>query len=54
MRRGILASDAQRKPAMTLSSCAKAEIDYLLSRIARSDKRAVLEPTLVSTGATVQ
>jgi 4-hydroxy-tetrahydrodipicolinate synthase len=42
MRRGILTSDAQRKPAATLSTCAKAEIEYLLSRIARSDKRADL------------
>ena len=51
MRRGILASDAQRKPAMTLSTRAKAEIDYLLSRIARSDKRAVLEPVLANSDA---
>ena len=49
MRRGILASDAQRKPEMTLSARAKSEIDYLLSRIARSDKRARLEPFLLST-----
>jgi 4-hydroxy-tetrahydrodipicolinate synthase len=40
MRRGILDSDFQRKPATSLSSKAKAEIDYLLSRIAKSDKRA--------------
>jgi 4-hydroxy-tetrahydrodipicolinate synthase len=40
MRRGILGSDAQRKPSQTLSNIAKAEIDYLLSRIARSDRRA--------------
>src|SRR5881227_1361452 len=39
MRRGILASDAQRKPALSLSAQAKHEIDYLLSRIARLDKR---------------
>jgi 4-hydroxy-tetrahydrodipicolinate synthase len=42
MRRGILASDAQRKPATTLSACARAEVEYLLSRIARADKRAHL------------
>ncbi len=40
MRRGILDSDAQRKPAQTLSITAMSEIDYLLSRIARSDARA--------------
>lgn len=41
-RRGVLASDAQRKPALALSTQAKQEIDYLLDRIARNDKRAVL------------
>jgi 4-hydroxy-tetrahydrodipicolinate synthase len=42
MRRGILASDAQRKPALSLSAQAKHEVDYLLSRIARVDKRAAM------------
>ena len=40
MRRGIIASDTQRKPGLALSAAAKAEVDYLLSRIARVDKRA--------------
>ena len=40
MRRGILASDAQRKPGAALSADAKAEVDYLLSRVARFDPRA--------------
>jgi 4-hydroxy-tetrahydrodipicolinate synthase len=44
MRRGILASDAQRKPGAALSAAARAEVDYLLSRIARSDERARLGP----------
>ena len=47
MRRGILASDTQRAPAGSLSARAKSEIDYLLARIARRDKRAaaaVAEP----------
>jgi 4-hydroxy-tetrahydrodipicolinate synthase len=39
-RRGILASDAQRKPGGTLSPAARAEVDYLLSRLARADRRA--------------
>lgn len=39
MKRGILASDAQRKPGSTLSSVARAEVDYLLARIARADSR---------------
>ena len=40
MRRGVIASDTQRKPSHALSSAAKGEVDYLLSRIARVDKRA--------------
>ena len=40
MRRGVLASDTQRKPALLLSAAAKAEVDYLLSRVARVDERA--------------
>jgi 4-hydroxy-tetrahydrodipicolinate synthase len=42
MRRGILASDAQRKPGGVLSAMAKAEVDYLLARLARTDRRAAL------------
>jgi 4-hydroxy-tetrahydrodipicolinate synthase len=42
MRRGILTSDAQRKPALSLSAQAKAEVDYMLARIARTDKRAAI------------
>jgi 4-hydroxy-tetrahydrodipicolinate synthase len=41
-RRGVIASDAQRKPAQMLTATAKAEVDYLLSRIARHDRRAAL------------
>jgi 4-hydroxy-tetrahydrodipicolinate synthase len=40
MRRGIIASDTLRKPGATLSPAARAEVDYLLSRIARVDARA--------------
>jgi len=42
MRRGLLASDAQRKPGAAMSATAKAEVDYLLARLARHDKRAPL------------
>jgi 4-hydroxy-tetrahydrodipicolinate synthase len=42
MRRGILASDSQRKPATVLSPLAKAEVDFLLARTARVDRRAAL------------
>lgn len=41
-RRGVITTDIQRKPAQSLSSTAKAEVDYLLSRLARYDKRAAL------------
>jgi 4-hydroxy-tetrahydrodipicolinate synthase len=40
-RRGIIASDAQRKPGGALSSAAKAEIEYLLTRVALRDARAL-------------
>ncbi|BAQ48491.1 MULTISPECIES: dihydrodipicolinate synthase family protein [Methylobacterium] len=40
MRRGILASDAQRKPAGGLSATARAEVDFLLERLGRHDPRA--------------
>jgi len=42
MRRGLLSSDAQRKPAASMSATAKAEVEYLLSRLARHDSRANL------------
>ncbi len=42
MRRGILTSDAQRKPASGLSLAARTEVDYLLSRLARRDDRAAV------------
>jgi 4-hydroxy-tetrahydrodipicolinate synthase len=41
MRRGILSSDAQRKPGSVLTSAAKGEVEYLLSRLARHDTRAM-------------
>ena len=40
MRRGVLASEAQRKPGPKLGATARAEVDYLLSRLARFDRRA--------------
>ena len=35
MRRGFIASDAQRKPGAALTAAARAEVDYLLLRLAR-------------------
>jgi 4-hydroxy-tetrahydrodipicolinate synthase len=42
MRRGIIASEAQRKPGGKLSPAARAEVDFLLARLSRTDARARL------------
>jgi 4-hydroxy-tetrahydrodipicolinate synthase len=44
MRRGVLASDAQRKPASSITPAARAEVEYLLARLARHDPRAAHLP----------
>jgi 4-hydroxy-tetrahydrodipicolinate synthase len=49
-KRGIIASSAQRKPGATITSAAKAEVDYLLSRVARVDRRANLAPQSSAAG----
>ena len=41
-RRGLIASDAQRKPAGGMSATARAEVAYLLARLARHDPRAAV------------
>jgi len=41
-KRGAISSDAQRKPASSITAAATAEVDYLLSRVARYDPRAKL------------
>ncbi|HTT12917.1 MAG TPA: dihydrodipicolinate synthase family protein [Burkholderiaceae bacterium] len=41
-RRGLLVSDAQRKPGGALTAAACQEVDYLLERLARHDPRAHL------------
>src|ERR1700743_2393062 len=43
-KRGIIASSAQRKPGANITPTARAEVDYLLSRVARVDRRANLKP----------
>jgi 4-hydroxy-tetrahydrodipicolinate synthase len=40
VRRSLLASDAQRAPGRTLTGAERAEVDYLLTRLARRDPRA--------------
>jgi 4-hydroxy-tetrahydrodipicolinate synthase len=41
-KRGVIASETQRKPASALSAMARAEVDYLLRRLGRIDGRALL------------
>lgn len=41
-RRGVIAHETLRQPGMVVSSAARAEVDYLLGRLARSDRRAAL------------
>jgi len=40
MRRGLLTSDARRKPAAVLSTLARKEVEHLLQRLAWKDPRA--------------
>ena len=42
MRRGLIASAAQRKPAAPLSNAARGEVEHLLQRLARHDARAAI------------
>jgi len=42
MRRGVIASDTLRKPGAPLTAFARAEVDYLLARLAKRDGRARL------------
>ena len=39
-RRGMIASDAQRRPTIAMTATARREVDYLLARLARRDPRA--------------
>ncbi|HEX6019345.1 MAG TPA: dihydrodipicolinate synthase family protein [Burkholderiaceae bacterium] len=41
-RRGLIASSAQRAPKAALTPTARAEVEYLLARLARHDPRAAL------------
>lgn len=40
MRRGLIACDVLRQPGASLTAAARAEVDYLLARVARHDSRA--------------
>jgi 4-hydroxy-tetrahydrodipicolinate synthase len=42
MKRGAIACDAQRKPGSALTAAGRAEVDHLLTRLARKDARAAL------------
>ena len=41
-RRGLIASDAQRSPGARLDAMSRAEVEFLLGRVARVDPRATL------------
>jgi 4-hydroxy-tetrahydrodipicolinate synthase len=43
-RRGAIAHDSQRAPGTSLTTIAKSEVDYLLSRLAQHDSRAKISP----------
>jgi 4-hydroxy-tetrahydrodipicolinate synthase len=49
-KRGVIALSEQRKPGSSISATAKTEVDYLLSRVARVDKRANLQPQSSAAG----
>jgi 4-hydroxy-tetrahydrodipicolinate synthase len=49
-KRGIIVSSAQRKPGSSLTPTARVEVDYLLSRVARVDRRADLRPQSSAAG----
>jgi len=49
-KRGVIASSAQRKPGASITATAKAEVDYLLARVARVDRRANLQPQSSAAG----
>ncbi|MBQ1762486.1 MAG: dihydrodipicolinate synthase family protein, partial [Aquincola sp.] len=43
-RRGLLGAPTLRAPAAPLTAAARAEVEYLLGRLARHDERARLAP----------
>jgi 4-hydroxy-tetrahydrodipicolinate synthase len=49
-KRGVIASSAQRKPGAGITATARAEVDYLLSRVARVDRRAHFGPQSSAAG----
>jgi 4-hydroxy-tetrahydrodipicolinate synthase len=49
-KRGVIATSTQRKPGATITATAKAEVDYLLSRVARVDRRASFGPQSSAAG----
>jgi len=49
-KRGVIACGAQRKPGSNITAAARAEVDYLLSRVARVDRRASLQPQSSAAG----
>jgi 4-hydroxy-tetrahydrodipicolinate synthase len=48
-KRGVIASEAQRKPGTSLSATGRAEVDYLLARLAGRDPRWQLQTSARAT-----
>jgi len=44
MRRGVIAHEGQRKPGAALNAAGRADVEFLLGRLARHDPRAALGP----------
>ncbi|MBM3613656.1 MAG: dihydrodipicolinate synthase family protein [Alphaproteobacteria bacterium] len=44
MRRGVIAHEGQRKPGAALNAAGRADVAFLLGRLARHDRRAALGP----------
>ncbi|MFZ9685800.1 MAG: dihydrodipicolinate synthase family protein [Gemmobacter sp.] len=44
MRRGVIAHEGQRRPGGALNAAGRADVDFLLGRLARHDPRAALPP----------
>jgi 4-hydroxy-tetrahydrodipicolinate synthase len=47
-KRGVIAHETQRAPAAKLSPTARAEVDFLLKRLARHDTRATLDAVAIT------
>ena len=49
-RKAAIAAYKERKPASGITAKARSEVDYLLSRVARVDRRAAMQPQSSAAG----